>query len=61
MASRILGIGDVLTLIEKAEAAADQDEQVRLEQQVIAGGRINDSSVGPNARRASSRSKACSR
>ena len=37
MASRILGMGDVLTLIEKAEAAADQDEQARLEQQFMAG------------------------
>ena len=27
MASRILGMGDVLTLIEKAEQAADEDEQ----------------------------------
>jgi signal recognition particle subunit SRP54 len=37
MASRILGMGDVLTLIEKAEAAADEDEQARLEQQFLAG------------------------
>ena len=37
MASRILGMGDVLTLIEKAEAAADDDEQARLEQQFMAG------------------------
>jgi signal recognition particle subunit SRP54 len=37
MASRILGMGDVLTLIEKAEQAADQDEQARLEQQFMAG------------------------
>ena len=37
MASRILGMGDVLTLIEKAEAAADEDEQARLEQQMMAG------------------------
>jgi signal recognition particle subunit SRP54 len=37
MASRILGMGDVLTLIEKAEQAADQDEQERLEQQFLAG------------------------
>ena len=27
MASRILGMGDVLTLIEKAEQAVEQDEQ----------------------------------
>jgi signal recognition particle subunit SRP54 len=37
MASRILGMGDVLTLIEKAEEAADEDEQARLEQQFLAG------------------------
>jgi signal recognition particle subunit SRP54 len=37
MASRILGMGDVLTLIEKAEQAADEDEQARLEQQMLAG------------------------
>ena len=37
MASRILGMGDVLTLIEKAEEAADEDEQARLEQQFMAG------------------------
>jgi signal recognition particle subunit SRP54 len=37
MASRILGMGDVLTLIEKAEQAADADEQERLEQQMMAG------------------------
>ena len=37
MASRILGMGDVLTLIEKAEAAVEVDEQERLEQQILAG------------------------
>ena len=37
MASRILGMGDVLTLIEKAEAAVEVDEQQRLEQQFLAG------------------------
>jgi signal recognition particle subunit SRP54 len=37
MASRILGMGDVLTLIEKAEAAASEDEQERLERQLMAG------------------------
>src|SRR5438477_10898110 len=37
MASRILGMGDVLTLIEKAEEAVEEDEQARLEQQLIAG------------------------
>jgi len=37
MASRILGMGDVLTLIEKAEEAVEGDEQERLEQQLMAG------------------------
>jgi signal recognition particle subunit SRP54 len=37
MASRILGMGDVLTLIERAEAAADQDEQAALEQRLRQG------------------------
>jgi signal recognition particle subunit SRP54 len=30
-------MGDVLTLIERAEEAADEDEQARLEQQLLAG------------------------
>ncbi len=37
MASRILGMGDVLTLIEKAEAAADLDEQADLERRMRSG------------------------
>ena len=37
MASRILGMGDVLTLIEKAEAAVAEDEQVELERRMLAG------------------------
>ena len=37
MASRILGMGDVLTLIEKAEEAVEEDTQARLEQQLMAG------------------------
>jgi signal recognition particle subunit SRP54 len=37
MASRILGMGDVLTLIERAEEAASEDEQQRLERQLMAG------------------------
>jgi signal recognition particle subunit SRP54 len=37
MASRILGMGDVLTLIEKAEQAADADDQARLEEQMLQG------------------------
>ena len=37
MASRILGMGDVLTLIEKAEAAVEEDEQAQLEQRLRAG------------------------
>jgi signal recognition particle subunit SRP54 len=37
MASRILGMGDVLTLIEKAEEAAEADEQEELERRMRAG------------------------
>jgi len=37
MASRILGMGDVLTLIEKAEAAVEKDEQAEMEQRLRAG------------------------
>jgi signal recognition particle subunit SRP54 len=37
MASRILGMGDVLTLVEKAEAAVDADEQAELEKRLRAG------------------------
>jgi signal recognition particle subunit SRP54 len=37
MASRILGMGDVLTLIERAEAAAEQDEQEDLERRLQQG------------------------
>jgi signal recognition particle subunit SRP54 len=37
MASRILGMGDVLTLIEKAEAAAEEDEQAELEKRLRQG------------------------
>jgi signal recognition particle subunit SRP54 len=37
MASRILGMGDVLTLIEKAEAAASEEEQAELEQRMLQG------------------------
>jgi signal recognition particle subunit SRP54 len=37
MASRILGMGDVLTLIEKAEAAVEQDEQEAMEARLRAG------------------------
>jgi len=37
MASRILGMGDVLTLIEKAEAAASEDEKQEMEARVMAG------------------------
>jgi signal recognition particle subunit SRP54 len=32
--SRVLGMGDVLSLIEKAEAAIDHDDAVRLEQKI---------------------------
>src|SRR5438309_6395067 len=37
MASRILGMGDVLTLIERAEQAADEDEQQELEARMLKG------------------------
>ena len=37
MASRILGMGDVLTLIERAEAAVEADEQAELEKRLAAG------------------------
>ena len=37
MASRILGMGDVLTLIEKAEAAVEADEQSEMERRLRAG------------------------
>jgi signal recognition particle subunit SRP54 len=37
MASRILGMGDVMTLIEKAEAAAEEDEQAELEKRLRQG------------------------
>ena len=37
MASRILGMGDVLTLIEKAEAAVELDEQEEMERRLRAG------------------------
>jgi signal recognition particle subunit SRP54 len=37
MASRILGMGDVLTLIERAEAAVEEDEQKELEARIAKG------------------------
>src|SRR5512134_565137 len=37
MASRILGMGDVMTLIEKAEAAVELDEQEEMERRLRAG------------------------
>jgi signal recognition particle subunit SRP54 len=37
IASRILGMGDVLTLIERAEAAVEADEQAEIEQRMAAG------------------------
>jgi signal recognition particle subunit SRP54 len=37
MASRILGMGDVLTLIERAEAAVEADEQAEMEKRLRAG------------------------
>jgi signal recognition particle subunit SRP54 len=37
MASRILGMGDVLSLIEKAEAAVEEDEQASMEDRIRKG------------------------
>ncbi len=37
MASRIVGMGDVLTLIERAEDAAEEDEQAEMERRLAAG------------------------
>jgi signal recognition particle subunit SRP54 len=37
MASRILGMGDVLTLIERAEQAVEEDEQAELEDRMLKG------------------------
>ena len=37
MASRILGMGDVLTLIERAEAAIEDDEKEELERRMMKG------------------------
>jgi signal recognition particle subunit SRP54 len=37
MASRILGMGDVLTLIERAERSVDKDKQVEVERHIRAG------------------------
>src|SRR5580765_8059374 len=37
MAGRILGMGDVLTLIERAEAAVEEDEKEELERRVMQG------------------------
>src|SRR3712207_6752312 len=37
MASRILGMGDVLSLVEKAEAAIEEDEQRAMEERVRKG------------------------
>src|SRR6185369_3142451 len=37
MASRILGMGDVLTLIEKAEQAVEDDERIEMERRMMQG------------------------
>src|SRR5207253_1559828 len=37
MASRILGMGDVLSLVEKAEAAVEEDEAKELEKRMLQG------------------------
>jgi signal recognition particle subunit SRP54 len=38
MASRILGMGDVLTLIEQAQTAFDEDQQQRMTEKLMGGG-----------------------
>ena len=35
MASRILGMGDVLTLIEKAQANIDEDEAKKMQEKLL--------------------------
>ena len=40
LAGRILQMGDVVGLVERAQAAMDQDEQARLEQKVLGKGRF---------------------
>jgi signal recognition particle subunit SRP54 len=40
MASRILGMGDVVSLVEKVQATVDADEAARLQNQVIGRGRL---------------------
>src|SRR5256885_15969858 len=37
MASRILGMGDILTLVERAEQAVEEDEQAELEARMLKG------------------------
>jgi signal recognition particle subunit SRP54 len=37
MASRILGMGDVMTLIEKAEEAAEEEDKLAMQQRLLAG------------------------
>src|ERR671932_616595 len=37
MAGRILGMGDVMTLIERAEAAVEEDEKAELERRMLQG------------------------
>ena len=62
MASRILGMGDVLTLIEKAEAGIEEDEQARLEKQLLAGSSPSTTSSRATGCSAGwARSRACSR
>ena len=50
MASRILGMGDVLTLIEKAEAAVDEDEQAVMEARMRAGQSSPSTTSSPRRR-----------
>jgi len=46
MASRILGMGDVLSLIEKAQQTVDQDEAKRLEKKILGGQMTLDDFLG---------------
>ena len=63
MASRILGMGDVLTLIERAEAAVEEDEKEEMER-AHERGRVHLRRLPRRATRCCSRwarSRACSR
>ena len=49
MASRILGMGDVLTLIEKAEAAVEEDEQAAMEERMRAAASSPSTTSSPRS------------